>query len=133
MASTKNQSQTYKIAKAKEILRKSEDVLLKVLDAQVPGISPTLRVQVALELYKRRVPILMDHTAPPPAQLENKTIPVTMITVIKNHIPESCNKDTIDVPSTKTMDDAVLNLYKQDNQLNPNYSVTSGNNDDEEE
>jgi len=81
-AHSKNLSQTYNVKRAAEILELSEQRLLEALNGtwEIPA---RLKVQIALELYKRRVPIKVEG--------EGKTGNLTMIKIIKNFLPEYDN------------------------------------------
>ena len=100
VVSDKNLSQTYIVARAKEVLAKSEAYLLKVLDGKTK-LPERVVAQVALELYKRRIPTTSDGN-----QGSNQ---LTIIKVVKNHMPDH-EGDTVDIElETNRIESAVDN------------------------
>ena len=72
------ESQTFIVARAKEILSLSEAHLVKVLRGETK-LPERVVTQVALELYKKRIPQNVE------ANTGNNSI--TMIKIVKNHLP----------------------------------------------
>jgi hypothetical protein len=96
----KSLSQTYKIARANEVLALSEEKLIKVLKGEVK-LPERVIVQVALELYKRRIPQHVEGGGPANS--------LTIIKIVKNHLPNNSG-ETIDIGSigsTEVLDKVV--------------------------
>lgn len=83
----KNLSQSYKIMKAEEVLKLAEDKLIKVLSGETK-VNEKIVIQVALELYKRRIPSKVEQM--------NEGNQLTIIKIVKNHTPTNSG-ETIDI------------------------------------
>jgi hypothetical protein len=79
-AGKKSLSQIFQVQRAQEVLSLSEEILLEALTGKL-NVSDRLRVSIALELYKRRVPIKIEEQK----QSGNS---LTMIKIVKNFLPE---------------------------------------------
>jgi hypothetical protein len=80
-------SQSFKVTKAKEILKLSEAKIIKVLKGETT-LPEKVVVDVALELYKRRIPTQIE------GQAGNNSL--TVVKIIKNHLPDS-HGDVFDI------------------------------------
>ncbi len=83
-------SQLDMVIKAKKVLLLSENKLIQVLEGKTK-LPEKIVVQVALELYKRRIPMKIEK------EVTGSSNNLTIIKVIKNHIPEAISKTTFDV------------------------------------
>ena len=91
-------SQTFKIERAKKILKLSEKQIIRVLKGETDLKQKDITA-VALELYKRRIPIHADKGAG-----SNK---LTVIKIVKNHIPAG-HKEFIDINEVDEATDAII-------------------------
>ena len=86
-ADSKNLSQTYQVKRAQKVLKLSEQKLIAALEGKT-DLPEKEVMKIALELYKRRVPNQVEGT-PGGNQL-------TLIKIIKNHVPEGATLNTIE-------------------------------------
>ena len=94
-----------KIIKAnriQQIINLSETKLIQVLQGKVKGIGEKMITQVALELYKRRVPTKVES--------DGKGDSLTLIKIVKNHIPEKLKQ----VETVEEAVDGVLSNSKSE-------------------
>lgn len=82
-AHSKDLSQSYKIKRAEEVLRLSEQLIIEALNGTMQ-IDDKERLKVALELYKRRIPAKVES--------ENTGNKLTMIKIVKNFLPEQSDE-----------------------------------------
>lgn len=88
LMSNKNLSQTYIAKRVQEILDLSEGKLLQVLQGKTK-IPEKMVVQVALEIYKRRIPTKVEN--------EHTGSQLTIVKIVKNHLPDK-EGEVIDLP-----------------------------------
>ena len=84
----KDLSQTYLAKRAQVIIDSSERVLLNALDGTTK-LTDRVRVQVALEIYKKRIPQKVE-------QVETGQ-KLTLIKIIKNFIPGEATGEVVDI------------------------------------
>ena len=95
--SDKNLSQSYIVERAKKVLKLSEDKLIQVLEGKTK-LPEKVVVNVALELYKRRIPQL--------AETNKERSQLAIIHIHKNHIPGT-QGEIIDITAeSKELDEA---------------------------
>lgn len=82
----KSLSQTYLVARAKEVLQLSENKLIQVLKGET-SLPERVVVTVALELYKRRIPTVQDGNT--------GSNSLMVIKIVKNHIPDKIQPEEI--------------------------------------
>lgn len=102
-------SQTLVAQRVKEVLKLSEAHLIKVLKGETK-LPERVVTQVALELYKRRVPQSVEGNS------GNNSI--TMIKIVKNHLPGQVEKDVMDItPAThelaQTVEDKIAEVNEK--------------------
>ncbi len=102
-------SQSVLAKKVSEIVQLSETHLIRVLKGETK-LPEKVITQVALELYKRRVPQKVETTGDGSS--------ITLIKIVKNHVPGQEIKDTVDVtPATceleKTIDDKIGEINRK--------------------
>jgi len=107
--SDKSLSQTYLIARANEVLALSENHIIKVLKGETK-LPERVVTQVALELYKRRIPQHVEGNAGNSA--------LTIIKVIKNHLPDNSGHsvDIVDILAERVetaVDDKIQAINKK--------------------
>ena len=83
-------SQLSMVIKAKKVLKLSEDKLIQALEGKL-NIPDNVVVHVALELYKRRIPMKIEK------EVTGSSNNLTIVKVFKNHIPDAVSKNTFDV------------------------------------